>query len=211
MTTPEFEPYKDDIEHLEAFAVWLHCKAVLRRHERAMTESGFPPKTFSRRGKYPNSGCAEWAKALEDEARIREEIEGRLDATKESGTVLGIEFLKAKHHLTEVERVALMLASLVALDGKYQDDVAAIGCDNSFSATVAPEVVWDFLGANLRDKVASRSSFARSCRLVDAGLATIDVGRDAAPVYLRTADINITESAFNIIIGITVGCDDEDE
>jgi hypothetical protein len=103
--------------------------------------------------------------------------------------------------LGDVERIALLLATLAALSERDEDEIAKTGC-TGIQGRCGPEVVWDVMGLSIAERIAARQVFLPTAPLVADGLMVLTVGHSDGPRELRCASMDVTTTAFETILGL---------
>jgi hypothetical protein len=203
--TDNHEPFTDDINFLEAEGSYVIARSARMDAERRIADDRKDGRRKDTIGHKPSTASKEWerkAVALIDaEDRLRQELDQRIEATKASSKSLGLDALCGEFNLGMVERTTLLLATLVALDERYEDCLREVGC-SGFGVQVMPELVFGYLELDFAARIEARAVYMPTAPLLKSNLVTITMGRDASPYELRSASIQITQAAFNRILGV---------
>jgi len=200
-TAPEFVEF--EIQWLAARTARLHAEQELREAERDVNIHG------TRVGKRHKPVAAEEARRVAaifraKEDKLRGEIDARLEATREAGTVLGLQRLADEHDLTGDERLALLVATVPTLGERLTQEV--LGKLDSYIVS-SPSVEMMILlteAEPVEDRLKVRAMFdSPEVPLIKSGLISMDFHtREAAPSDLPGAQFSITENAFKAILGL---------
>jgi hypothetical protein len=184
-TTNDLRPnptasYPDDIAYLEEELMWLRARIDSRPEFRTKEQSRLIAASAPR-----------YARLL----RMR--IERRLAATREAGIVLGLDRVTTCNGLDGFERLILIASIAPVLRPDFE--VAYRVCGAAMG--LCPEILFELAGLDLRERVARRSEFTNSGKLIKAGLITCDLPASSIPSDLSWATVAITEQAFKAITG----------
>ena len=205
-STQHAEPFADDVAYIADEGSLLLARAERMDLDRKMADAKEDNRrdTVGRRKSTHSSELQrQWSGAVEAEEKVRNDLERRIAATVASGKVLGLEALCRKYDLNAFERTVLVLAALVALDGKYETALGNVAHE-TFGSDVSPQAVWAYLEMDMAARIASRSAFSPSSALLKHGLVTMTWGRSASPYDLRSATVQIRQRAFDLIVGLPV-------
>lgn len=199
------EPFASDIAFIEAEGAF-----VLARSARLEAERSLKDELSDRlgRGNTIGSKPSTAAKELERKAlnlreaedKLRQNISRRVEASIATDFVAGLDALCGEFNLNQVERTTLLLATLAATDERYEDAIRSIatGCGGQ----TTPELVSAYLELGFAERIAARAAFQPSSPLLRNGLISLTVGRSSMPYDLRSAFANVTQRAFDVILGL---------
>lgn len=199
---PHSGPYETSLAHLEDVLTWieLRCKVLILRRE---LEKNTKNDEFSHRwsqfqDKSPQA-LRDKLGRLEDELQANEAaMETRQKATDEAGKTLAIEELSKLYGLNEFERTIILLAAAPAFSQRFAQ---LYGQLQDGYETLTVEAVFNFFALSFAERITHRDTFAKSSRLVQNDLISIDVAsRFNAPQDLLHAQIQISNRTFGFLV-----------
>jgi hypothetical protein len=203
-SSTDHPPFNNDIEYIEGKAAWVRARCARLDLERRVDEK-LQDVRRETIGTKPPTVVREYQRRLETlhqtERHLRAMLDFRLAATRACGTVIALDALCRDHGLGDVERIALLLATLAALSERDEDEIAKAGC-TGIQRRCGPEVVWDVMGLSIAERIAARQVFLPTAPLAADGLMVLTLGHSDGPRELRCAHMDVT-TAFETILGLS--------
>lgn len=179
---PDLEPYTDDADYWQHVAA--HVLAALRRHD-----AGEPDP-----GEVQRVALVEHLK--KEEARLREEVKSRVEATRNSARTLAIDTVRHRYDLDAVEVATVKLAVVFAVEKQACADAGRV-----FGPSV--DELLRIIGLGVADRVRRLRTFTAAGRLRRHGLIHLEAGGEAGlPAESLGAWVYITELALEVLVGL---------
>lgn len=205
------KPFENDPDYIQQEIGWLAARTSRLAAEQALREAEHDiNSTGIRVGRRHKPIAGEEARRVATICRAKEEklrgdIDGRIEAARKAGVVLGLDKLCDEHDLTPYERLALLLAVVPPLGEKFVEEV--LGKLDTYLVT-SPTVEMAMLlteSQSVEDRLTIRAmSDSAEVPLIKHGLVSMDYHtREASPADLPGAQFMITESAFRALLGLS--------
>lgn len=176
------EPYADDPDYWEH--VTAHVLTALRRHD-----AGEPDPSDVQR-------VALVAHLRAEEARLRDSVKARVEASRKAGRVLAIDQVRHRFDLDCVETATLKLVTVFALGKEECSEAGRV-----FGPSV--NELLRLIGLGLADRVRRLKSFTPEGRLRKHGLIHLEPGCELRlPSETLGAWASVTEVALEVLVGL---------
>jgi hypothetical protein len=205
----DIAPFESDVAYIQAEGQHLLARCKRRVVELRLSEAcaNVGKIGYRRRSRVRIEDDAEWSSAVQADERTRRWIDACLAATSATGTRLAIDTLAAAP-FQPVERTTLLLCVLAAADPRFELALGAIN-ESPFASVPSMDLVMDYVDADFAERVAYRQFFLPTAPLFASGILSMSRPRDGGASCLRSADIHVSEWAFDRILGIVQLGDDE--
>lgn len=196
MTTP----YESDLEYLQDELEWIEERARRRELEGRIADH------FSngRESWETSDDIIEHLDSQLDrrkarEAKLRDSIDSRLEATRTAGTRLALDKLVAMYGLDDMERKILLLTGSVGFSRRFNELFKALP-GGSFGLTV--EAIFSFFDLDFVDRMEKRRIFSPTSPLISHDLISVDVlGSLNNPEDLLEANVGLSNRIFSHMVG----------
>jgi hypothetical protein len=203
---PEFKPFSDDVELLEAEAVWIvaRCRHIAAVRDHEADDLHHAHRKIMSCCRRRNSAEGEIPPSLgamhQEEQDIRHEIDARIAATEAAGTPPALVRIVRELDLDFSDRNTLLLALIPVVGTRATDPLEQIG-GFALVGAVTGEVAAAFNEWGFRDRLI-RMRFDSRHKLVRSGLITADVADDAAPGDWAAVSLKLTARGLAALAGI---------
>ena len=137
------------------------------------------------------------------EISLREQLDARLEATREAGVVLGLDRLVQQHALDEVDRLVLLLTVMPACGLELTEVLGSVGSFGFAIMSITPELVAVFCEMNLAGRLQLRERLGERGPIVRAGIIDVDLPMGGERVQdWPTGSLYVEQAAFEVIVGI---------
>jgi len=203
-TTPLFD---SDLTYLQSEHQWFDLRASRLATERKLRERAEGGRKRSH-GYYnddedelPTNLLKRRITAVQrEEAKLRAEIDARLEQHLREDRPLAIQRLSELHKLDGFERMVLLLSTGPALDRRFENHIER--ADDMSGGGLSVDTTFVFAELDLGDRVERRRAFGAQAPLRAHDLINVHIGgRYSSPEDLLTASISITGRALDLLLG----------
>jgi hypothetical protein len=199
-------PYSNSIDHLQDEVLgWLPTRCHLVAVERELAEATTPPTlNLSVVGREEMTSPEELRRRVAQlalgEAKVRAEIDARIEATLATGLELGLTRVCRELGLDQVERATLLMTFVRAVDVSTAEPLEKLSAWGF--GDVTPDLVARFCELPFADRIGLRNYYGADGRLVREGLITVVLGRTAYPADWPSCGLKLTNKGFTALTGL---------